>query len=60
MDLKQTAQGLEVIFKTVAGSERLVPLILPEGNNLVIDILDATLGFSIRNGVTQTNSRTRN
>lgn len=39
----------------MAGSERLVPLILPEGNDLIIDILDATLAFSIRNGVTETN-----
>ncbi len=36
-------------------SERLVPLILPEGNDLVIDILDATLAFSIRNGVEELN-----
>jgi iron complex outermembrane recepter protein len=52
--LNQTDKGLEVILKTVAGSQRLVPLILPEGNKLVIDILDATLAFSIRNGVTET------
>ena len=51
----QTKQGLELILETVAGSERLVPLILPEGNDLVIEILDATLAFPIRNGVTQTN-----
>lgn len=49
----QTDEGLELILETVAGSERLVPLILPEGNDLVIDILDATLAFSIRNGVTE-------
>ena len=55
IEVIQTEQGLELILKTVAGSERLVPLILPEGNDLVIDILDATLGFSIRNGVTETN-----
>ncbi|PSB06781.1 TonB-dependent siderophore receptor, partial [Pleurocapsa sp. CCALA 161] len=55
IELNQTNQGLEVILKTLAGSQRLVPLILPEGNNLVIDLLDATLGFSIRNGVTKTN-----
>ena len=53
--VNQTAEGLELILETVAGSERLVPLILPQGNDLVIDILDATLAFSIRNGVTQTN-----
>ena len=55
VEVNQTPDGLELILKTVAGSERLVPLILPEGNDLVIDILDATLGFSIRNGVTETN-----
>ena len=30
-------------------------MILPQGNDLVIDILDATLGFSIRNGFTEAN-----
>ncbi len=55
VEIKQTNSGLEVILKTATGAERLVPLILPEENNLVIDILDATLGFSIRNGVTKTN-----
>lgn len=28
---------------------------MPQGNDLVIDILDATLGFSIRNGVSELN-----
>ena len=55
VEVNQTAKGLELVLKTVAGSERLVPLILPEGNDLVIDLLDATLAFSIRNGVTETN-----
>jgi iron complex outermembrane recepter protein len=55
VEVNQTNKGLEVILKTAAGGQRLVPLILPEGNKLVIDILDATLGFSIRNGVTETN-----
>ena len=55
VEVNQTESGLELILKTVAGSERLVPLILPEGNDLVIDILDATLAFSIRNGVTELN-----
>jgi hypothetical protein len=55
VEVKPTDSGLELLLQTVAGSERLVPLILPEGNNLVIDILDATLGFSIRNGVTKIN-----
>jgi iron complex outermembrane recepter protein len=53
--VNQTAQGLELILETVAGSARLVPLILPEGKDLVIDILDATLAFSIRNGVVELN-----
>ena len=55
VEVIQTDRGLELILETVAGSERLVPLILPEGNDLVIDILDATLAFSIRNGVTELN-----
>lgn len=55
VEVKQTTEGLELVLKTVAGSERLVPLILPEANDLVIDILDATLAFSIRNGVTELN-----
>ncbi|WP_158260677.1 TonB-dependent siderophore receptor [Pleurocapsa sp. CCALA 161] len=55
VEINQTAEGLELILKTTAESERLVPLILPEGNDLVIDILDATLAFSIRNGVTELN-----
>jgi iron complex outermembrane recepter protein len=55
IDLKQTDKGLEVILKTAAGGQRLVPLILPEGNKLAIDILDATLAFGIRNGVTKVN-----
>ena len=55
VEVDRTESGLELVLETVAGSERLVPLILPEGNDLVIDILDATLAFSIRNGVTETN-----
>ena len=55
VEVIQTESGLELVLETVAGSERLVPLILPEGNDLVIDILDATLAFSIRNGVTELN-----
>jgi iron complex outermembrane recepter protein len=55
VEVNQTNKGLEVILKTAAGSKRLVPLILPEGKNLVIDILDATLAFGIRNGITKTN-----
>lgn len=32
VEVIQTESGLELVLKTVAGSERLVPLILPEGN----------------------------
>ncbi|WP_144875638.1 AMIN domain-containing protein, partial [Hyella patelloides] len=55
IEINQTESGLEVILKTTAGSEKLVPLILPVGNDLVIDILDATLGFDLRDGVTELN-----
>ncbi len=55
VEVNQTESGLELILQTAAGNERLVPLILPEGNDLVIDILDATLAFSIRNGVEELN-----
>jgi iron complex outermembrane recepter protein len=55
IELNETNKGLEVILKTAAGGQRLVPLILPEGNKLVIDILDANLAFGIRNGVTKAN-----
>jgi iron complex outermembrane recepter protein len=49
VEVKQTPKGLELILLTAAGSERLVPLILPEGNNLVVDILDATLALPREN-----------
>ena len=39
VELNQTNSELEVILKTAAGRERLVPLILPEGNNLVDELL---------------------
>jgi iron complex outermembrane recepter protein len=55
VELKQTDKGLEVILKTVAGSQTLAPLISPEGNNLVVNIPNAILSFAIRNGVTETN-----
>ena len=55
LEVVQTNNGLEVVLKTPAGGERLVPLILPEGNKVIVDILDATLGFSIRNGVRESN-----
>ncbi|MGF1482159.1 MAG: AMIN domain-containing protein [Cyanophyceae cyanobacterium] len=42
VEVIQTDEGLELILKTPAG-QQLVPLIFPQGNNLIIDILDATL-----------------
>ena len=42
VQLNKTDRGLQVILETATGGQ-LVPLILPEGNNLVIDVLDATL-----------------
>lgn len=54
IQLKQTTQGLEIVFQT-SGGEKLVPLILPEGNNLVIDILDATLALPTGNEFRETN-----
>ena len=45
VQVNQTESGLELILETVAGREKLVPLILPKGNNLVIDLLDATLAL---------------
>ena len=49
----RTNKGLKIVLTT--RGEKLVPLILPEGNNLVIDILDATLAPAIQNGFTETN-----
>ena len=51
VELNQSDRGLQVILETAGG--QLVPLILPEGNNLVIDILDATLVNAIANGFTE-------
>jgi iron complex outermembrane receptor protein len=45
IQINPTEEGLELILETATGEQRLVPLILPEGNNLVIDILDATLAL---------------
>ena len=54
VQLNQTDKGLQVILETAAGGQ-LVPLILPEGNNLVIDILDATLALPKGNEFRETN-----
>ena len=51
--INQTDKGLEVILST--SGNRLVPLIFPEGNNLLIDILDAALAPAFENGFTETN-----
>lgn len=54
IQINQTADGLELILETPSG-KRLIPLISPDGKNLVIDIPDAILGFAIRNGVREVN-----
>lgn len=48
IQLNQTDEGLEIILETSMGGQ-LVPLILPEGNNLAIDLLDATLALPVGN-----------
>ena len=48
VELKETTKGLELVVQTPTG-RKLVPLILPEGNRLVIDILDATLALPTGN-----------
>ena len=55
IEVIQTESGLELILETETGSRRLVPLIIPEGNNLLIEILDSTLSFELINGVTKLN-----
>ncbi|MGF1540839.1 MAG: TonB-dependent siderophore receptor [Pleurocapsa sp.] len=55
VQINQTTEGLELVLETSAGGQKLVPLILPEGNNLVVEFLDTTLAFSIRNGITKIN-----
>lgn len=54
VELTETTKGLELVFQTLTG-QRLVPLILPEGNNLIIDILDATLALPTGNNFRETN-----
>ncbi|MEM9275115.1 MAG: TonB-dependent siderophore receptor [Cyanobacteria bacterium P01_F01_bin.143] len=51
--INQTDKGLEVILSI--NGNRLVPLIFPEGNNLLIDILDAALAPAFENEFTETN-----
>jgi iron complex outermembrane recepter protein len=54
IELKQTDNGLEIVFQTPTG-EQLAPSILPEGNNLVINIADATLALATGNEFRQIN-----
>ena len=54
VELNQTDNGLQVILET-AEEKQLVPLILPEGNNLVVDILDATLALPEGNEFRESN-----
>ena len=55
VQVNQTEEGLELILETSVGEQKLVPLILPEGNNLVIDLLDATLALSAGNEFRESN-----
>ena len=49
VEIIQTENGLELVLETLAKNQQLVPLIIPEGNNLVIDVLDATLALPTGN-----------
>lgn len=44
VQINPTVDGIEVILETATGNN-LVPLILPQGKNLLIEILDATLAL---------------
>ena len=48
IELNNTASGLQLIIETADG-QRLVPLILPEGNDLIIDLTDANLDLATGN-----------
>ena len=54
IELKQTDDGLEIVFQTPKGKQ-LAPSILLEGNNLVVNISDATLALPTGNEFKQTN-----
>lgn len=54
IEIKETSKGLELVFQTPTG-QRLVPLIQPEGNNIIIDILDATLALPTGRNFRETN-----
>lgn len=53
INLKQTDDGLEIVFQTT--KEQLAPSIFAEGNNLVVNISDATLALPTGNEFKQTN-----
>ncbi|MEM7759728.1 MAG: TonB-dependent siderophore receptor [Cyanobacteria bacterium P01_A01_bin.40] len=54
IQLNNTNTGLQLIIKT-ADEQKLVPLILPEGNRLVIELTDATLDLATGNDFQETN-----
>ncbi|BAZ44762.1 ferrichrome-iron receptor [Chondrocystis sp. NIES-4102] len=55
VQINQTEEGLELTLETTTGANKLIPLILPQGNNLIIDILDATLALPTGKEFRQTN-----
>ncbi|MBE9170812.1 TonB-dependent receptor plug domain-containing protein [Pleurocapsales cyanobacterium LEGE 06147] len=54
INLERIEEGLQIILETATG-QKLVPLILSEGNNLVVDFLDATLALPTGNEFRETN-----
>jgi len=54
IELKQTDNGLEIVFQTPTG-QKLAPSIRPEGNNLAIDISDVALALPTGNQFRKTN-----
>ncbi|MEM8675384.1 MAG: TonB-dependent siderophore receptor [Cyanobacteria bacterium P01_G01_bin.67] len=54
IQLNKTKTGLQLIIKTADG-QKLVPLILPEANRLVIELTDATLDLATGNDFQETN-----
>lgn len=54
INLEQTDDGLEIVFQT-STQEQLAPSIRAEGNNLVVNISDATLALPTGNEFKQTN-----
>ena len=54
VELTETTEGLEIILQTNTG-QKLVPLIQPDANNIIIDILDATLVLPTGNNFREVN-----